>query len=427
MKRILIYMAMFSLVLFNCSKKTTTNNYYSSTDAGGSIVGIVYPAGSQAKVTAYLGIPITSTQIDTKGYYKLSGLPLGNYSLLVEAEGYNVYLTKANVQVTNKATVLMDTIFLVSIHDLILAVYPYNGSNKVGIDQPIRISFRKPMNKESVEKAFHIQPEVEGVFEWYEWSSPYGDGSGELHFLPRNKFLVNTLYQVTIDTTASDTAGIKLSKPYQFSFTTESVRVLYTYPGHNNTWVIPRTDITIYFNTDMDVESVNSAFQMVDSQHQNMTGNFYWENRREMRFYPDSTLLVNKTYTVTIDTIASDVNGAKLPKPYQFSFTTQPVLISYTYPNHKETWVDTLTRVQIIFNTDMDMESVDSAFQMVDSKLKVIAGKFSWFYQWQLAFDPDSSLSTNETYTVTIDSTAEDMHGNKLYKPHSFWFKTRSY
>jgi hypothetical protein len=425
-KRALICVVIFSLVLFSCSKKTTTNNYYSSPNQG-AIVGIVSPPESHAQVTAYLGILIASTQIDADGYFKLTGLPVGTYSLFVQADGYNDYSSAANIRVTGEATAVMDTIFLTSIHDLILSVSPYDGAQEVSSNQIIQISFRREMDRKSVEMAFHITPEVEGDFYWYAWDRKSEFGSTGLRFTPRNRFLINTSYQVTIDTTASDTSGIKLFKPYQFSFTTESVKILYTYPNRNDTWVPPNITISIVFNTDMDMESTNSAFKMVDSQLQNVMGDFTWYNSRQMNFYPSSPLVAKETYIVIIDTTASDTKGARLSAPYEFSFATQPIRIESTTPGPKETWVDSNAIVWVLFNTDMDMESVDSAFKMVDSELNNVTGSFVWLYPSIMEFHPDPVLAADKTYTVTIDTMAKDMHGSHLDKTFSFWFKTRPY
>ena len=424
-RKVLIFMAICLVVFFNCSKKTTTNNYYSTPGEGGAIVGIVSPAESNAKVSAYLGIEIASTQIDKNGYFKLSGLPDGTYSLLVQAEGYFDYQSKANMPVTGGVTVSADTIFLTSIHDLILSVWPSDGAEQVRVSERIRIRFRTEMNTESVESAFHLEPEVEGDFTWYYRGGKGTYGSTDLYFIPRGQFATNTCYQVTIDTTASDTAGIKLLEPYQFSFTTEPIRIEYTSPGHNDTWVSPSTNIYVYFNTDMDMKSVDSAFKMMDSELIDVMGNFVWSNRRQMRFYPNSALAVDETYTVTIDTMASNTEGEKLSEPYQFSFTTQPLRIEYTSPSHKDTWVSPSTNIRISFNTDMDTESVSSAFKMVDSELKDVTGEFAWHNLRSMYFYPDSTLATDETYTVTIDTSAKDTYGSTLDEAYSFWFKTR--
>ena len=95
---------------------------------------------------------------------------------------------------------------------------------------------------------------MEGEFSWYESSER---GPFELRFRPNDYFAANTLYEVKIDTTAADTGGITQYEPYEFSFTTEPIGIDYTYPSDNATWVAPNSEIDIYFNTDMDMESVD--------------------------------------------------------------------------------------------------------------------------------------------------------------------------
>lgn len=420
MKKALICVAMLSLVVFNCTKKTITNNYYPSADKG-AIVGFVYPPDSETKVTAYLGMEIASTYIDTTGYFELNDLPLGYYALLVQAEGYFDYYTKGYSVLTGGATVSVDTIFLTSIHDLIQSVWPSDRVQGVRVTDRIRITFRTKMNQGSVEGAFHVEPKIEGDFSWN-----YGSRSA-LEFVPRDPFMTNTTYQVTVDTTASDADGIKLSKPYRFSFTTEPIRIVSTFPRHKETWVSPTTAVTITFNTSMNRESVISAFKMVDSQMKAIDGDYYWSTQQYLSFRPYSALTANEKYTVTIDTNASDISGGKLTELYQFYFTTEPIRILTTRPTNQETWVDPNTSVIITFNTEMNAESVILAFKMVDSQLKDVTGAFLWYDKRYVEFRSYSVLAFGETYTVTIDTNAKDISGGSLDKPYNFWFKTRPY
>ena len=428
MKKALILAATLLLVIPNCSKKTTTNNYYyDGPEEAGAIVGVVHPAESQAQVTACMGIPIASTQIDSVGYFKLSGLPAGTYSLLVQASGCCDYTTKPGIAVTAGATALVDTIYLVSIHDLIQSVSPYDGEQNVKVSTYVTVRFRRMMDAESVESAFHLTPTVEGSFTWYGY--PYYDphyGRYEMRFSPREPLLSGTRYEVTIDATASDTGGIGLSEPHTFSFTTEAIRIVSTSPGHSATWISPRTGVLIRFNADMDLNSADSAFRMVDSELSEVTGDFVWRSGVDMEFHPHSYLAVDEKYTVTIDTTAQAIGGAKLPDPYEFSFTTQPLLVEHTSPQHKESWVSPSTHVWIYFNTDMDMESLNSAFEMVDSEDNHVVGDIVWSNPSYLQFVPNSPLALNEVYTITIAASAADMYGKTMGAPYSFWFKTRA-
>jgi hypothetical protein len=419
MKRAFILLILLALMILSCSKKTTTNNYYYTyPSAESAIVGIVHPPESQATVTAYMALPVASTQIDSNGYYKISGLLAGTYSILVQADGYNDYSTKPYIHLSGEETAVMDTIYLMSIHDLVTSVYPNDGQLNVRTDDRIRIAFRRAMNRESVESAFNFEPEVSGEFTW-------SSSHNSLQFVPDQRFATSTLYKVTIDTSASDTAGIKLAEPYQFSFTTESLKVEYTSPQHNATEVSPLTDVYIIFNTEMDIESVISAFLMEDSGHNNVSGDFPGHYPDRIEFHPDSTLAAAETYTVTIDTGASDLNGKKLPEPYVFSFTTASVKVVSTYPSNNQTWVSPNITVQIYFSTFMNTESVDSAFKMTDSELNEVTGEFIWVRPERMEFHPWSFLATSETYVVTIDTTARSDQGERMPDPYQFSFTTQ--
>jgi hypothetical protein len=421
MKRTFILLATISFLIFNCSKKTTTNNNYYSSDRG-AIVGVVHPAESQAQVSAYLStVSMASTQIAADGYFELSDLPLGTYSLRVQAEGHHDYLSKANIEVRGDATASVDTIYLISVNDLIASVSPFDGAEKVSVSEPIRITFRTTMDRSSVEGAFKLEPSEEGEFSWY----LSRDGWEELRFMPRGKWVTSTLYQVTIDTTASDQDGNKLLEPFVFSFTTERLRIMSTYPPHWYTWAQPNTEVRIRFNADMNIESVNSAFHMADDQMNAVQGSFNWYDSDDLTFRPYSSLRVKTFYTVTIDTSASEIHGGKLQNEYRFAFITQSILIATTSPGPKQTWVPPSVQVIVVFNTDMETKSAESAFTMVDSEENEVEGEFRWSYAHTLEFDPDLTLAYEETYTVSIDTSAKDMYGVKMDNPFSFWFMTR--
>ncbi|UCB52957.1 MAG: Ig-like domain-containing protein [Candidatus Zixiibacteriota bacterium] len=323
MKRVLILTAIFLLVILNCSKDNITNNYYPSPEFG-SIVGFVYPPEPDVKVIAYLGTVSASTYLDSVGYFELPDLSPGLYSLVVQAEEWVDFRGPRKVSLAGGSTVSMDTIFLTSIHDLIDYVVPFDGARHIRLDERIRIRFRRGMNTESVEGAFSLEPDVEGDFYWYLSGRPPSYYYSELQFTPRTLYASNTTYQVTVDTAASDDEGTRLSEPYRFSFTTEQIAVSYTIPLHRETWVSPTTGVSITFNTQMDIESVILAFKMVDSQLNDVTGEFFTSHATTISFVLDSPLAGGGTYTVTIDTNAKDLYGGSLPEPYIFWFTTRP-------------------------------------------------------------------------------------------------------
>jgi hypothetical protein len=422
MKKAMLLLALLGMVVLTCSKKNITNNYYyGPEEEGASIVGVVYPPESKATVTAYMGIPVASTQIDSVGYFRFFGLPPGSYTLLVQAKGFYDEIFK--VYMKEQTTLVSDTIFLARLGDLIYAITPYNGQPEVRVGGSIIVTFRTEMDRESFESAFSIEPAVEGTFNWH-YNYPFPDLLG-VSFNPREQLATSTVYKVTIDTTASDTSGIRLNEPYQSLFFTEPIRVEYVSPGHNSAWVSPETDVRVRFNTYMDTESTEAAFRMVNSELEDVSGYLSWSNPTYMRFQPNSPLATSETYMVTIETTASDAKGSRLPAPFWFSFTTQPVLVQSFYPPDQSTWIATQIVVRIRFNTNMDIESVNSVFQMTDSKQEAVTGERIWQFPSHLDFAPDSLLAPNEIYTVTIGAGAKDMYGKELKDFFSFWFRTR--
>ncbi len=417
MKKSVFLLAVLGFLTLTCSKKNITNNYYyGPEEEGASIVGVVYPPESGATVTAYMGIPVASTQIDAVGYFKLSSLAPGSYTVLVQAEGYYEETRKAKV--VEETAAVLDTIRLAPIGELISAVWPEDGAGSVGLDESIRIQFRSIMNQSIFESAFRIEPTVEGSFFWST------KDLSSVTFEPKSSLAACTRYQVNIDTSACDTSGTRLSERYEFAFTTEPIRIEYVYPGHNQTEVQPNTPILIRFNADMDAASVMSAFSLVDSDLRIVPGQFVWSTQRIMQFRPNSALAADETYTVSIDTTASDVHGGRLSPAYRFSFYTEAFRIDDTSPRDNDTLVNSLTKVRIAFNTDMDVGSIDSAFSLVDSKLNEVAGDFVWSSASHMEFRPDSALLVSEFYTVRLDTTASTLNGTKLPEPYQFCFTT---
>ena len=423
MKKSVFLLAVLGLVVLTCSKKNITNNYYyGPEEQGASIVGVVYPPESEATVTAYMGIPVASTQIDAVGYFKFSGLPVGSYSLVVQAAGY--YVETSGAYVNEKVTTVLDTIYLAPIGHFVSWVSPYRGQQMVDVDASIRVAFRTEIDRESFETALLTEPAMEGTYRWREYYPP--GGPPEVYFYPRAPLATSTLYRVVIDSTVTDTSGMRLAEPYEFQFTTEPLRVEATYPAHNDLSVSPRTDVTVCFNAYMDTESAEAAFRLVNSELEEVTGYFSWSSSTYLRFQPDSPLAAEEGYTATIEATASDATGSVLRTPYWFFFATEPVLVTSVSPPHKSSSVPTSTDVKVAFNTYMDGESLISAFHMVDSRLKIVTGQLTWPSTSYLQFEPDSLLASNETYTVTIDTSARDLHGKRLKEPFSFWFRTAS-
>ncbi|MCD6569655.1 MAG: Ig-like domain-containing protein, partial [Deltaproteobacteria bacterium] len=95
-----------------------------------------------------------------------------------------------------------------------------------------------------------------------------------------------------------------------------------------------------------------------------------------------------------------------------------PPTIVNTSPAH-ESRAPISTEISVIFSEAMDHASVESAFD-IDP---YVSGTFSWSENTMI-FTPDEDLTPDISYTVTIDTSAQDLAGNPLASPYSWSFTT---
>ena len=440
MKKLLSFLLMVCLLLsFTCSKKTY--NYYYPQERG-ALAGVVSPPNSSARVSAWQGIEIASTYVDTTtGYFKISELPVGTYSIKVEAEGYETYESKPVYVVYSGGTTSVGGITLSLLPGLISSTYPRNGATDVPLNAPIEISFSKDMDTASVENAFSINPDIGGKFGWTPGiifidsiinfgildsvviAEPAPQKAGStlkrtLRFIPSSSLRGNTTYTVMLDTTAHDTSGTPLEEPFVFSFTTQGTKVVSFSPSNGSTNVRTYTYIFVGFNAPMDAKSVEDAFSINPS----VEGEFNWRSdNKSFYFIPKSGYLATSTqFTVKIDTTAKDTTGNHLSDSLVFSFTTEGIKVEYIYPSDRSWEISTSTDIRVRFNTLMDQASVVSAFSLFPP----MAGEFSWYGPNNFVFHPSSVLASNSFYIVKVDSTAQDLYGSKLSEVFTNEFNT---
>jgi hypothetical protein len=440
MKELLLFLLIASLLLsFTCSKKTY--NYYYPQERG-ALAGVVSPPNSSARVSAWQGIEIASTYIDTAtGYFKISELPVGTYWIKVEAEGYATYESKPVYVVYSGGTTSVGGITLSLLPGLISSTYPRNGATDVPLNAPIEISFSKNMDTASVENAFSINPDIGGKFGWtpriiftdtiinfgildsvvIAEPAPQKAGSTlkrTLRFIPFSSLRGNTTYTVMLDTTAHDTSGTRLEEPFFFSFTTQETKVTGFSPSNGSSNVRTSTSIFVLFNSPMDAQSVEDAFSVTPP----VEGEFGWNsNSSSFYFKPENLYLAaNTRYAVKIDTTAKDTTGSRLSDSLVFSFTTEGIKVEYIYPPDRSWEISTSADIRVRFNTLMDQASVVSAFSISPS----VEGEFSWSGLDQLVFVPNDVLASNSNYVVSIDSTAQDLYGSKAGEVFTAEFNT---
>jgi hypothetical protein len=128
---------------------------------------------------------------------------------------------------------------------------------------------------------------------------------------------------------------------------------------------------------------------------------------------------IGQRFSLTVDTTARDVNGNRLAAPYTLAFTPEP---SFRVVAHEPADGAFLgrreTSIQLAFNGWLD-SSILSAIHIDPAPL----APFSWSLSgFQGMVGGYFRLEGSTRYTVTVDTNASDVRGNRLTSPFRFSF-----
>lgn len=190
----------------------------------------------------------------------------------------------------------------------------------IPVNQNITFDFSKSMNRESVEAAFRISPDVPGYFTWSE-SIP-GVMYTRLTYYLLSDMTYGRLYTVTVSGSGKDIGGNSLGSDYTVNFITgndftpplvsgiydAAVIPGYWVQGILNGNVARDAVIAVDFSEAMDRASVESAFSITPS----VQGSCEWISDMKMIFTPSGFLNPETNYQVYVSTSARDINGLRL-------------------------------------------------------------------------------------------------------------------
>ncbi len=449
----------FTILLITLLFTACEQNYYYEADPRffndamhGNIVGKVVQTNSKAVVIASQVDPVDSVYINpSDGSFAIKNLPIGNYDLTIKAKNYRIY-KRCNVMIQGGGTTYIGEVDLSTVPDLVASHYPEDRGEVIYNNRysrlTISMTFTQPMDRESVEEAFSTEPSTEGIFYWGHYSTApnwiyYGDAMGYSgldagatittyskitsfsYQVSQKDSYTDTTYNVTLATTAQDTAGNHLRFPLEFSFRTiqssSTINGIQTIPYHGDMDVglISNNGIQITFPRNMEQNSTEKAVHIEPASDII----FIWPQKNILIIYTGGAFRADTKYSITIDSDARDLDGNRLGNPFSFYFTTASVEVSYTSPVNGELFVSTSDEIRITFNTYMVKSSVQNAIAISP----YVSGTLNWYdnSKTTMEFNPSQSLKSNTKYTVTIGTNARDIFGSKLKEPYTFSFITR--
>ena len=186
--------------------------------------------------------------------------------------------------------------------------------------------------------------------------------------------------------------------------------------------------IVAVFNEAMDPILLLSAFTLTGPGGAVVDGTVSYVGN-VATFTPDELLDASTTYTVTISQDAEDLAGNQLAASRIWSFTsgttadlTRPV-VSASNPVDGAEAVALNGQIAISFSEAMDPVSLNPETITMTGPGGSVAGTVT--YAGNIAtFTPESQLTSNSTYTMTIGTGVMDLTGNTLATPEIWSFTT---
>jgi uncharacterized protein YfaS (alpha-2-macroglobulin family) len=260
----------------------------------------------------------------------------------------------------------------------VIQVTPAPGEEQP-LDSPLQVIFDQPMDADSVQQAFRIQPDVTGDFEW-----PFPH---VLRFKPMGTgFKRAAHYTVTLDEAARSQAGLALSEPVQFRFTTIGfLEVTTVQPADGSQDIATDASVTLLFNRPV---VPLAAIEDQGNLPQPLTfvppvrGKGEWLNTSIYTFTPDQGFEPATAYKARIASGLSDTTGGVLAEDFTWEFTTIMPAVSTTYPGPDTMYVSSEPTIYVAFNQPMDHKSAETAFGLKNlSTGELVEGSFDWHGQ----------------------------------------------
>jgi uncharacterized protein YvpB len=204
----------------------------------------------------------------------------------------------------------------------LLKSYTPQGQN-VKVDEVISLVFDENMQRESVENAFKITPEVAGKFEW--------ENEQTIKFIPDNLLLKDTEYSIDFEKGLINAYGGMTKDPINVKFKTiGKVQIYEVSPFAGQNGLDPNTtNITIRFNQEVDRQSVQDHFWM----NPGVAGTFTWDGN-SLNYNIAGQIGYSTNYTFGITKGVKTIHGIDSDQDYTYSFATKDNIFILNVPQY---------------------------------------------------------------------------------------------
>lgn len=375
-----------------------------------TVSGYVRDRALQGVPEVEVAVGETITTTDANGRYEASNLDAGTF--LVRPSKMDYSFTPASAIATvNATTGDARAVNFTAVQVPRVVWWSPRGSGILPTAE-IVVEFDRPMHAPSAQRAF-------GLYEMYtggeEYLLPPGQFSWQnenqrLVVIPAHRLKAYRSYRVVIGAAAKSADGAPLEADFEWTFQTADALSVVEY-GPTSSKAALGTAIVLAFDRDVDMASVENAFEMMPRTPGHMT----FPTARQARFVPDAPLYVAMDYTVHLGANARGLDGVKLVEPFSFNFRTEgPGQVTSVTPTGSG--VPLNTPVVVTFAQAMNRASAQAAFSLRLYSLEAtIPGSFSWNAESTvMTFQPRNWLLKSKRYEVRINESALSSRGTPL-------------
>ncbi|MBA3868389.1 MAG: Ig-like domain-containing protein, partial [Anaerolineae bacterium] len=204
---------------------------------------------------------------------------------------------------------------------VVVEVNPQAQATDVTLDSTVQVKFNQPMNHASTEAAFSLVGQgttepTKGTFVWAD------DGAG-FQFKPDAPLKIDTVYDVSLKAGIEAlNGGEKLQATTKWSFATVPLPgIISTDPADGATGVYPYGSLTLYFASNMDVDTLKDKITIEPKPWRDPD---YYYSDYDHSYNVSFPVEPSTDYTVTIAPGMKDVYGNTITESRIIKYTTAP-------------------------------------------------------------------------------------------------------
>ncbi|MDD5264937.1 MAG: Ig-like domain-containing protein [Candidatus Bipolaricaulis sp.] len=309
----------------------------------------------------------------------------------------------------------------------VVRIVPERGE-ELRVDAAMVLYFSAEMNRDSVEHAVQLSPEVPLRFEWLDGRT--------LRVLPSTAWSRDAEYALTVATTARDRMGLPFEESVTFRVRTVGyLEVTQSAPADGSAEIATTSTIVLTFNRPVvaltalsDPHSAELPKPLRLAPEVQGTGE--WLNTSIYVFTPERPLRGGTQYTATVPAGLTDMTGGLLAADASWTFTTERPKAAWTTPDPGETLVSINAKLRIAFNMAVDGATAADRFSLRKVGLLGIAlapkvdGSTSTDGN-DVLFTPRTPLEYDTEYLATLEPGVTGSEGGLGTETFTTWrFRT---